>query len=124
MIKTEHSRNCFSKLEEISISEEHSSINSANSNVSSNGNGFRENSFEGRNNSNGKLRNLTIKCFTGNQSIFKAFSIHFEQSYMTTKTATKLLRYKKGDILQTVLRKLERPMTKLKQTCETFVLLI
>ena len=73
MIKTEHSRNCFSKLEEISISEEHSSINSANSNVSSNGNGFLENSFEGRNNSNGKLRNLTIKCFIGNPINFQSF---------------------------------------------------
>ena len=47
-----------SKLKEISISEERSSSNSENSNVNSNVNGFLENSFEGRNNSNGKLPNL------------------------------------------------------------------
>ena len=93
MIKTEHSRNCFSKLEEISISEDRSSINSANSNVNSNGNGFLENSFEGRNNSNGKLQNLTIKCFTGNpinfQSFFDSFRavIHDNNSF---KIITKL----------------------------------
>ena len=44
-----------SKLEEISISEERSSSNSANPNVNSNVNSFLENSFDDRNNSNGKL---------------------------------------------------------------------
>ena len=55
-----------SKLKEIIISEERSSSNSANSNVNFNVNGFLDNSFEGRNNSNGKLPNLTTKFFNGN----------------------------------------------------------
>ena len=55
-----------SKLKEISISEERSNSNSANSKVNSNVNGFPENSFEWRNNSNNKLPNLGIKCFHGN----------------------------------------------------------
>ena len=58
-----------SKLKEISISEERSSSNSANSNV----NDFLENSFEGRNNSNGKLPNLRIKCFNRNPIEFQSF---------------------------------------------------
>ena len=75
-----------SKLKEISISEERSSSNSENSNVNSNVNGFLENSFEGRNNSNGKLPNLSIKCFNGNpielQSFFDSFraAIHENDS--------------------------------------------
>ena len=55
-----------SKLKESIISEERSSSNSANSNVNFNVNGFLDNSFEGRNNSNGKLPNLTTKFFNGN----------------------------------------------------------
>ena len=68
-----------SKLKEISISEGHSSSNSANFNVNSNVNGFLENSLEARNNPNGILPNL---C--GIQSNFKAFLIHFEKPYMKT----------------------------------------
>ena len=48
-----------SKLKEISISEGHSSSNSANFNVNSNVNGFLENSLEARNNPNGILPNLS-----------------------------------------------------------------
>ena len=58
-----------SKLKEISISEERSSSNSPNPNV----NGFLENSFEGRNNSNGKLPNRSVKCFNGNPTEFQSF---------------------------------------------------
>ena len=58
-----------SKLKEISIFEERSSSNSANSNV----NNFLENSFEGRYNSNGKLPNLRIKCFNRNSIEFQSF---------------------------------------------------
>ena len=58
-----------SKLKEISISGECSSSNSANSNV----NGFLENYFEGRINSNGKLPNVSIKCFNGNPIEFQRF---------------------------------------------------
>ena len=58
-----------SKLKEISNSEERSSSNSANSNV----NDFLENSFEGRNNSNGKSPNLRIKCFKRNPIEFQSF---------------------------------------------------
>ena len=68
-----------SKLKEISISEGHSSSNSANFNVNSNVNGFLENSLEARNNPNGILPNLS-----GIQSNFKAFLIHFEKPYMKT----------------------------------------
>ena len=74
-----------SKLKEISISEERSSSNSENSNVNSNVNGFLENSFEGRNNSNGKLPNLSIKCFNGNpielQSFFDSFRAAIHENY-------------------------------------------
>ena len=62
-----------SKLKEISISEEPSSSKSTNSNVNSNVNSFLENSFEGRNNSNGILPNLSIKCFNGNPIEFQSF---------------------------------------------------
>ena len=62
-----------SKLKEISISEERSSSNSRNSNVNSNVNVFLENFFEGRNNSNGKLPNLSTKCFNGNPIEFQSF---------------------------------------------------
>ena len=62
-----------SKLEEISISEERSSSNSTNSNVNSNVNSFLENSFDERNNSNGKLPNVSIKCFIGNLVEFHSF---------------------------------------------------
>ena len=61
-----------SKLKEVSISEERSGSNSVN--------GFLENSFEGRNNSNGKLPNLTIKCFNGN-------SIEFQSSFDSSRAA-------------------------------------
>ena len=62
-----------SKLEEISISEERSSSNSANPNVNSNVNSFLENSFDDRNYSNGKLPYLSIKCFNGNPVEFHSF---------------------------------------------------
>ena len=62
-----------SKLEEISISEERSSSNSTNSNVNSNVNSFLENSFDERNNSNGNLPNVSIKCFIGNLVEFHSF---------------------------------------------------
>ena len=71
-----------SKLKEISISEERSSINSVN--------GFLDNSFEGRNNANGKLPNLSMKCFNGNsmefQSFFDSFraAIHENESLKTS----------------------------------------
>ena len=58
-----------SKLKEISISEERSSSNSANSNV----NDFLESSFESRNNSNGFLPNLRIKYFNRNPIKFQSF---------------------------------------------------
>ena len=66
-----------SKLKKISISEEHSSSNSVNTNVNSNVNGFLENSFESRNNSNGKLPNLSIKCSNGNPIKFQSFFDQF-----------------------------------------------
>ena len=66
-----------SKLKEISISEERSSSNSANSNV----NDFLENSFESRNNSNGKLPNLRIKCFNRNPIEFQSFFLFISSSH-------------------------------------------
>ena len=71
-----------SKLKEISISEHLSSSNSANFNLNPNVNGFLENSFEDRNNSNGKLPNLSIKCFKWNPIKFHRFFINFKQPYM------------------------------------------
>ena len=41
--------------------------------MNSNVNVFLENFFEGRNNSNGKLPNLSIKCFNGNPIEFQSF---------------------------------------------------
>ena len=41
--------------------------------MNSNVNGFLENSFEGINNLNGKLSNLSIKCFNGNPIEFQTF---------------------------------------------------
>ena len=152
-----------SKLKEISISEERSSINSVN--------GFLENSFEGRNNANGKLPNLSMKCFNGNSMEFQSFfdssraTIHENESlknitkfnYLRTflcgkalvsisglsltsenyNQAIEILEGRCGKkqhrtpinyflyrllLLQTILRKLERPVAKLEKTCKTFVL--
>ena len=84
-------------MKDTSICAERSRSNSANSNVNSNLNGFLENSFEGRNNSNGKLPNLSIKCFNGDpiefQNFFDSFraAIH-ENNYLKSITKFNYLR--------------------------------
>ena len=93
-----------SKLKEISISEEHS----VNTNVNSNVNGFLENSFESRNNSNGKLPNLSIKCSNGNpiefQSFFDQFraAIHENDSLKSIKKFNYLRAFLRGPALASI----------------------
>ena len=162
------------KLKKISISEERSSSNSANSNVNSNVNVFLEKFFEGRNNSNGKLPNLSIKCFNGNPIEFQSFVDSFRvaiQENDSLKNITKfnyLRTFLQGAALASIsclslasknynqaieilekrygnkqllitshtnhllsiapitstsdIKEIREPMTKLKQTCKTFVL--
>ena len=86
-----------SKLKETSISEERFSGNSANSNV----NDFLENLFEGRNNSNGKLPNLSIKCFNGNPIEFQSFFDSFQAAIHENNSLKNITKY---NYLRTFLR--------------------
>ena len=67
-------------LKEINISEERSSNNSANFSVKSEVNGFQENSFNNRSNSNGKLPDLSIKRFNRNPIKFQSFFDSFREA--------------------------------------------
>ena len=78
-----------SKLNEINISEEYSNSNSANSNV----NGFLENSFEGRKSSNGKLPNLSIKCFNRNPIEFQSFFDSFRAAIRENDCLKKITEF-------------------------------
>ena len=86
-----------SKLKETSISEERFSGNSANSNV----NDFLENLFEGRNNSNGKLPNLSIKCFNGNPIEFQSFFDSFQAAIHENNSLKNITKF---NYLRTFLR--------------------
>ena len=74
-----------SKLKEISISEERSSINSVN--------GFLDNSFEGRNNANGKLPNLSMKCFNGNSMEFQSFFDSFRAAIHENESLKNITKF-------------------------------
>ena len=53
---------------------------------------FLENSLEGRNNTNGKLPNLSIKCFNGNPIEFQNFFDSFRAAVHENNTLKKILR--------------------------------
>ena len=95
-------------LKEISISEERSSNNSANFSVKSKVNGFHENSFNNRSNSNGKLPDLSIKCFNRNpikfQSFFDSFreAIHENYSLKSIRKFNYLRTFLRGPALASI----------------------
>ena len=88
-------------LKEINISEERSSNNSANFSVKSEVNGFQENSFSNRSNSNGKLPDLSIKRFNRNPIKFQSFFDSFREA-IHEKYSLKSIR--KFNYLRTFLR--------------------
>ena len=60
--------------------------------MNSNVHDFLENSLEGRNNTNGKLPNLTIKCLNGNTVEFQSFFDSFRAAVHENNTLKKILR--------------------------------
>ena len=61
--------------------------------MNSNINGFLENSFKGRNNSNGKLPNLSIKCFNGNPIEFQTFFDSFRAAIHENDSLKKIPKF-------------------------------